>query len=156
MPRSISFSIRCKLIFVICCQIVLFGYSIHVMGSIHSTVSHHNVRVACLPTSEMLFNFFENSTAVMSSLHILMNCLFFSFPRGVTAVQLNEARLRHDINFAVRNIFGARSYLFTPYMVFEAVMRKQVERLKEPVLACIDSVVEQLTSAVRNCTKHVS
>lgn len=41
-------------------------------------------------------------------------------------------------------------------MVFENLAKEQIIRLEEPVLMSIDLVVEQLTSAVRLCTKHVS
>lgn len=64
--------------------------------------------------------------------------------------------MRNKINYAIRNIHGTRSYLFTPYMAFEALVKKQIKRLKAPVLVCIDSVVEELTSAVRISTQHVS
>lgn len=80
----------------------------------------------------------------------------FSFPRGIAAVKLDEGKMRHEIYVSVCNINGFRPQLFTSYMAFENLMKRDIERLKEPVVVCIDSVVEQLTSAVRNCTKHVS
>ncbi|XP_031637639.1 dynamin-2-like, partial [Contarinia nasturtii] len=86
-----------------------------------------------------------------------INILFHeSFPREISEINLDEKKLRRDINFAVRNIYGYRSNIFTPYMVFEGLVRTQIERLKAPVLVCIEGVVEELTSAVRYCTQHVS
>lgn len=64
--------------------------------------------------------------------------------------------MSREINFAIRNIYGIRVVLFTPYMVFEALVREQISRLKEPIVVCIDLVVEELTAAVRNCTQRVS
>lgn len=34
-------------------------------------------------------------------------------------------------------------------------MKKQIEKLKEPSLACVDMVVTELTNVVRVCTEKV-
>jgi len=41
-------------------------------------------------------------------------------------------------------------------MAFETIVKKQIEKLKEPSLACIDMVVTELTNVVRSCTEKVS
>ena len=46
--------------------------------------------------------------------------------------------------------------LFTPDMAFETIVKKQIEKLKEPSLACVDMVVTELTNVVRTCTEKVS
>lgn len=46
--------------------------------------------------------------------------------------------------------------LFTPDMAFEAIVKKQISRLKEPSLKCIDLVVQELTNVVRTCADKVS
>ena len=39
--------------------------------------------------------------------------------------------------------------MFTPDMAFEAIVKKQISRLKEPSIKCIDLVVQELTNVVR-------
>lgn len=45
--------------------------------------------------------------------------------------------------------------LFTPDMAFEAIVKKQIARLKEPSLKCTDLVVNELSNVVRICTDKV-
>lgn len=45
--------------------------------------------------------------------------------------------------------------LFTPDMAFEAIVKKQIARLKEPSLKCVDLVVQELSNVVRFCTERV-
>lgn len=61
-----------------------------------------------------------------------------------------------EIELAIFNIYGYRPVYCEPYMVLEILVKKQIERLKKPVLECIDSVVKELASAVRLCTQPVS
>ncbi|XP_055296155.1 dynamin-like isoform X2 [Sitodiplosis mosellana] len=77
-------------------------------------------------------------------------------PRDISQISLDSDQMRREINFAVSNIYGYRGVLFEPYMVFEDIVKKQIERLKEPVLKCIELVVGELTSAVRFCTQHIA
>lgn len=51
---------------------------------------------------------------------------------------------------------GIRVGLFTPDMAFEAIVKKQISRLKEPCLKCVDLVVIELSNVVRICTERVS
>lgn len=46
--------------------------------------------------------------------------------------------------------------LFTPDMAFEAIVKKQIAKLKEPALKCVDLVVAELGNVVRRCTDKVS
>ena len=50
---------------------------------------------------------------------------------------------------------GIRVGLFTPDMAFEAIVKKQIARLKEPSLKCTDLVVNELSNVVRICTDKV-
>lgn len=50
----------------------------------------------------------------------------------------------------------ARTGLFTPDMAFEAIVKKQVVKLKEPCLKCVDLVIQELISTVRQCTSKVA
>uniref|UniRef100_A0A4W4HPR2 dynamin GTPase n=1 Tax=Electrophorus electricus TaxID=8005 RepID=A0A4W4HPR2_ELEEL len=42
--------------------------------------------------------------------------------------------------------------LFTPDLAFEAIVKKQIRKLKSPTLKCIDMVVSELTSTIRKCS----
>ncbi|VDN85246.1 unnamed protein product, partial [Brugia pahangi] len=64
--------------------------------------------------------------------------------------------MRREIQIAIRNIHGIRVGLFTPDMAFEAIVKKQIERLKEPSLKCVDLVVNELASVVRQCAQCVA
>lgn len=55
------------------------------------------------------------------------------------------------VNFFI----GIRVGLFTPDMAFEAIVKKQIARLKEPSLKCTDLVVNELSNVVRICTDKV-
>ncbi len=50
---------------------------------------------------------------------------------------------------------GIRVGLFTPDMAFEAIVKKQIARLKEPSLKCTDLVVQELTNVVRMVSEKV-
>ena len=50
---------------------------------------------------------------------------------------------------------GIRVGLFTPDMAFEAIVKKQIARLKEPSIKCIDLVVQELTNVVRTTAEKV-
>lgn len=48
-----------------------------------------------------------------------------------------------------------RTGLFTPDLAFEAIVKKQVVKLKEPCLKCVDLVIQELINTVRQCTSKV-
>ncbi len=49
-----------------------------------------------------------------------------------------------------------RTGLFTPDLAFEAIVKKQIIKLKEPCLKCIDLVVTELVALIRKCTEKVN
>uniref|UniRef100_A0A8C1UZG5 dynamin GTPase n=1 Tax=Cyprinus carpio TaxID=7962 RepID=A0A8C1UZG5_CYPCA len=48
-----------------------------------------------------------------------------------------------------------RTGLFTPDMAFEAIVKKQVVKIKEPCIKCIDLVVQELINTVRQCSNKL-
>lgn len=48
-----------------------------------------------------------------------------------------------------------RTGLFTPDLAFEAIVKKQIQKLKEPTLKCIDMVVSELTFTIQKCSQKV-
>lgn len=86
-----------------------------------------------------------------------INRLFHErFPFEIVKMEFDEKELRREIAFAIRNIHGIRVGLFTPDMAFEAIVKKQIARLKEPSLKCVDLVVAELSNVVRVCTDKMS
>lgn len=71
-------------------------------------------------------------------------------------MEFDEKELRREIAYAIRNIHGIRVGLFTPDKAFEAMTKRQIVRLKEPSLKCVDLVVMELSSVIRRCTDRVS
>lgn len=49
-----------------------------------------------------------------------------------------------------------RTGLFTPDLAFEAIVKKQILKLKEPSLKCVDLVVSELTTLVMKCGVKVT
>ncbi|ODN03957.1 Dynamin [Orchesella cincta] len=86
-----------------------------------------------------------------------INRLFHErFPFELVKMEFDEKELRREIAFAIRNIHGIRVGLFTPDMAFEAIVKKQITRLKEPCLKCVDLVVQELLNVVRLCAEKMN
>ncbi|XP_076042559.1 dynamin-1 shibire isoform X3 [Oratosquilla oratoria] len=86
-----------------------------------------------------------------------INRLFHErFPYEIVRMEFDEKELRREIAFAIRNIHGIRVGLFTPDMAFDAIVKGQIARLKEPSLKCVDLVVQEVTSVVRTCAMKMS
>lgn len=49
-----------------------------------------------------------------------------------------------------------RTGLFTPDLAFEAIVKKQIIKLKDPCLKCVDLVVTELVTLIRKCTEKVN
>ncbi|KAI5623636.1 dynamin-2 isoform X7 [Silurus asotus] len=80
------------------------------------------------------------------------------FPFELVKMEFDEKELRREISYAIKNIHGVRQVtgLFTPDMAFEAIVKKQIIKLKEPCLKCIDMVIQELINTVRQCTAKES
>ncbi|KHJ45264.1 dynamin family protein [Trichuris suis] len=86
-----------------------------------------------------------------------INRLFHErFPFEIVKMEINEKELRKEIAYAIRNIHGIRVGLFTPDMAFEAIVKKQISRLKEPALKCVDLVVTELSTVINSCAENVA
>ncbi|CAJ0946279.1 unnamed protein product, partial [Mesorhabditis belari] len=56
---------------------------------------------------------------------------------------------------ALRNATGARPALFVPEVAFALLVKKQIQRLEEPSLKCVDLVHQELQRLVSHCGKDV-
>ncbi|XP_030645517.1 dynamin-2 isoform X8 [Chanos chanos] len=73
------------------------------------------------------------------------------FPFELVKIVFDEKELRREISHAIKNVHGVRTGLFTPDLAFEAIVKKQILKLKAPSLKCVDLVVSELTTLVRKC-----
>ncbi|XP_014265949.1 dynamin-2 isoform X2 [Maylandia zebra] len=78
------------------------------------------------------------------------------FPFELVKMEFDEKELRKEISYAIKNIHGVRTGLFTPDLAFEAIVKKQIIKLKEPCLKCIDLVIQELINTVRQCTNKLT
>ncbi|XP_078812435.1 dynamin-1a isoform X11 [Oryzias latipes] len=78
------------------------------------------------------------------------------FPFELVKMEFNEKELRKEISYAIKNIHGIRTGLFTPDLAFEAIVKKQIQKLKEPILKCVDMVVSELTSTIHKCSQKLA
>ncbi|XP_016019249.1 dynamin-1 isoform X9 [Rousettus aegyptiacus] len=77
------------------------------------------------------------------------------FPFELVKMEFDEKELRKEISYAIKNIHGIRTGLFTPDLAFEATVKKQVQKLKEPSIKCVDMVVSELTTTIRKCSEKL-
>ncbi|XP_070408440.1 dynamin-1a isoform X10 [Nothobranchius furzeri] len=78
------------------------------------------------------------------------------FPFELVKMEFDEKELRKEISYAIKNIHGIRTGLFTPDLAFEAIVKKQIQKLKEPTLKCIDMVVSELTSTIHKGSQKLA
>uniref|UniRef100_A0A8C7TVX3 Dynamin-1-like protein n=1 Tax=Oncorhynchus mykiss TaxID=8022 RepID=A0A8C7TVX3_ONCMY len=57
-----------------------------------------------------------------------------------------------DILTAIRNATGPRPSLFVPEVSFELLVKKQVKRLEEPSLRCVELVHEEMQRIIQHCS----
>ena len=62
------------------------------------------------------------------------------FHLDIVRMEFNDKEIRREILFAIQNVRGIKAGLFTPDRAFEVVVKKQIERLKEPSLKCIGKI----------------
>uniref|UniRef100_A0A672ZD90 Dynamin-2 n=1 Tax=Sphaeramia orbicularis TaxID=375764 RepID=A0A672ZD90_9TELE len=78
------------------------------------------------------------------------------FPFELVKIVFDEKELRREISHAIKNVHGVRTGLFTPDLAFEAIVKKQIVKLKTPCLKCIDLVIQELINTVRQCTNKLA
>ncbi|XP_075943553.1 dynamin 3a isoform X1 [Anarhichas minor] len=78
------------------------------------------------------------------------------FPYELVKLESDERKLRREINYAIRNIHGVRTGLFTPDMAFEAIVKKQISMLQEPCVQFVDMVSQELITTVYQCINELS
>ncbi|KAM4527324.1 dynamin-1a isoform 3-T3 [Odontesthes bonariensis] len=78
------------------------------------------------------------------------------FPFELVKMEFDEKELRKEISYAIKNIHGIRTGLFTPDMAFETIVKRLIGKIKEPCTKCVDMVISELVNTVRQCTKKLA
>ncbi|KAM9848253.1 dynamin 3a [Aulostomus maculatus] len=78
------------------------------------------------------------------------------FPYELVQIESDERNMRREITYAIRNIHGVRTGLFTPDLAFEAVVKKQISSLKGPCSKFVDMVSQELVTTVYQCINKLS
>ena len=60
-----------------------------------------------------------------------------------------------DILTAIRNANGPRPALFVPEVSFELLVKRQIRRLEEPSLRCVELVHEEMQRIIQHCGNEV-
>jgi len=78
------------------------------------------------------------------------------FPFEIMKRECDEREMRREIAFAIRNTHGVRVGLFTPDLAFDAIVKTQITRLREPSLKCVDLVIQELGTVLKQCTTKLA
>ncbi|KAL1022485.1 hypothetical protein UPYG_G00028350 [Umbra pygmaea] len=74
------------------------------------------------------------------------------FPLELAQMEFDERSLRREISYAIKNTHGIRTGLFTPDQAFEAIVKRQIIKLKGPCLKCVEMVIQEVINTVCQCT----
>ncbi|CAG2205063.1 dynamin-1-like protein isoform X3 [Mytilus edulis] len=80
-------------------------------------------------------------------------CYIFheTFGRTLESVDPVGGLTTFDILTAIRNATGPRPALFVPEISFELLVKRQMKRLEEPSLRCIELVHEEMQRIIQHC-----
>eukprot|EP01103_Thecamoeba_quadrilineata_P002240 TRINITY_DN12230_c0_g1_i1.p1 TRINITY_DN12230_c0_g1~~TRINITY_DN12230_c0_g1_i1.p1 ORF type:complete len:747 (-),score=137.40 TRINITY_DN12230_c0_g1_i1:84-2288(-) len=70
------------------------------------------------------------------------------YTNHLNTIQPTDGLTNNDIRTAIRNATGPRAALFIPEMSFELLVKKQIQRLLEPSLQCVDLAYDELQRIV--------
>uniref|UniRef100_A0A3Q4GIJ2 Interferon-induced GTP-binding protein Mx n=1 Tax=Neolamprologus brichardi TaxID=32507 RepID=A0A3Q4GIJ2_NEOBR len=77
------------------------------------------------------------------------------FPFELVKMEFDEKELRKEISYAIKNIHGIRTGLFTPDMAFETIVKRQIGKIKEPCTKCVDMYPMMREEMERIVTQHI-
>lgn len=60
-----------------------------------------------------------------------------------------------DILTAIRNATGPRPALFVPEVSFELLVKRQIRRIEEPSLRCVELIHEEMQRIIQHCGTEV-
>nr|ATL63303.1 dynamin-1-like 2 protein [Nilaparvata lugens] len=80
-------------------------------------------------------------------------CYIFheTFGRTLGSIHPLAGLTKMDILTAIRNATGPRPALFVPEVSFELLVKRQIRRLEEPSLRCVELVHEEMQRIIQHC-----
>ncbi|XP_052400302.1 dynamin-1-like protein isoform X2 [Carassius gibelio] len=83
-------------------------------------------------------------------------CYIFheTFGRTLESVDPLGGLTTIDVLTAIRNSTGPRPALFVPEVSFELLVKRQVKRLEEPSLRCVELVHEEMQRIIQHCSNY--
>ncbi|KAI2661316.1 Dynamin-1-like protein [Labeo rohita] len=83
-------------------------------------------------------------------------CYIFheTFGRTLQSIDPLGGLTELDVLTAIRNATGPRPALFVPEVSFELLVKKQIKRLEEPSLRCVELVHEELQRIIQHCSAY--
>lgn len=84
-------------------------------------------------------------------------CFIFheTFGRTLNGLDPLSGLTQWDILTAIRNATGTRPALFVPEVSFELLVKRQIRRLEEPSLRCVELVHEEMQRIIQHCGTEV-
>merc|ERR1712110_1366790 len=84
-------------------------------------------------------------------------CYIFheTFGRTLDSIHPMSGLTSMDILTAIRNATGPRPALFVPEVSFELLVKRQIKRLEEPSLRCVELVHEEMQRIIQHCGNEV-
>ncbi|XP_023165878.2 dynamin-1-like protein [Drosophila hydei] len=77
------------------------------------------------------------------------------FGRTLDSIHPLAGLTKMDILTAIRNATGPRPALFVPEVSFELLVKRQIRRLEEPSLRCVELIHEEMQRIVQHCGNEV-
>lgn len=84
-------------------------------------------------------------------------CYIFheTFGKTLDSIHPLTGLSKMDILTAIRNATGARPALFVPEVSFELLVKRQIRRLEEPSLRCVELIHEEMQRIIQHCGTEV-
>lgn len=84
-------------------------------------------------------------------------CYIFheTFGRTLDSIHPLTGLTKMDILTAIRNATGARPALFVPEVSFELLVKRQIRRIEEPSLRCVELIHEEMQRIIQHCGTEV-
>ncbi|GFY57094.1 hypothetical protein TNIN_416611 [Trichonephila inaurata madagascariensis] len=84
-------------------------------------------------------------------------CYIFheTFGRVLNGIEPLGGLTTFDVLTAIRNATGTRPALFVPEVSFELLVKRQIRRLEDPSLRCVELVHEEMQRIIQHCDTEV-
>lgn len=126
---------------------------------------YRDYRIVSLYLSNFSFNWYEQHHYFTTNICLNFSCrcggaricyIFHeTFGRTLDSIHPLAGLTKMDILTAIRNATGPRPALFVPEVSFELLVKRQIRRLEEPSLRCVELVHEEMQRIIQHCGTEV-